>query len=196
MKNKNLILIISTLLIVMGVVVSSIFTNYSSLIASLTTTITAIIGAVALFIQFKKDKQVNQAEFILEFGKEFYDTYNLARLQSKIEHAEEDKSIQLDSSDTDDIIHYLTWCEELANLVEQNVIKISQFENIFSYRFFLITNNKFVQETELVPYHFDWNGVYRLHYQWCKYKRKHGIRIQHEDQSLEKTSCYQEHIQN
>ena len=196
MKNKNLILIISTILIVIGVVVSSVITKYSSLIATLTTTITAIIGAVALYIQFKKDKQVNQAQFILEFGKEFYDTYNLSRLQSKIEHAEEDKSIKLDYSDIDDIIHYLTWCEELANLVDQNVIKIEQFENIFSYRFFLITNNKFVQKIELVPYHNDWNGVYKLHYEWCKYKRKHGLRIQHEDQSLEKVSCYQEHTQN
>lgn len=70
-RTKNLIVIISTLLIVIGVIVSSVLTDQASVISTVVTTITAIIGAVALWIQFKKDREVNQASFIIEFHKSF-----------------------------------------------------------------------------------------------------------------------------
>ena len=51
-KTKSYILIISTALIVLGIIAPSFLTEYSSLISSVVTIITAIIGAVALYIQF------------------------------------------------------------------------------------------------------------------------------------------------
>ena len=58
-KGKNIVVYISTALIIIGLIASLIFTKEDSRISSIVTTITAVIGAVALYIQFKKDKEIN-----------------------------------------------------------------------------------------------------------------------------------------
>ena len=65
--------------IIILLLVISLFLNEAigSRIVTVITVGTAVIGAVSIFIQYKRDKNVNQATFILEYGKYFYgDKYN------------------------------------------------------------------------------------------------------------------------
>lgn len=64
MKKTSLITVLSTLVIAAGLVGSLWLDNdLGSRLVNVVTVITGIIGAIALFIQFKKDKQVNTAGF-------------------------------------------------------------------------------------------------------------------------------------
>lgn len=74
MKKSRSILYIALPLIVLGLLSTLLMDDsLAEKIATIITMVTAIIGAVALFIQLKKDKDVNQAEFIINYGKYFYE---------------------------------------------------------------------------------------------------------------------------
>ena len=58
----------------------------NTLASRITTVITfgtAIIGAGALFVQYKRDKDVNQASFIVEYAKYFYSLNGTEEIKSK-----------------------------------------------------------------------------------------------------------------
>lgn len=66
-KNKTLTYL-GTFLLVLGLFSTLFLDDYwGGRVSEVVTISTAIIGAVALFIQFKRDKEINQASFVLEF---------------------------------------------------------------------------------------------------------------------------------
>ena len=83
MKKNIIITSISTFLIAVALIVSLFFDDaIGGRVSQIVTLITALIGAAALFVQFVRDKKINQASFILDFSKSFYDPINLGRLMN------------------------------------------------------------------------------------------------------------------
>ncbi len=151
------------------------------------TVITAIVGAVALFIQFKKDKQINQASFMTEYSQQFYETFNCVEVFAVFDGALDNYEItdeHLDEKLRHDLVNYLIWCEGLASLVLQDILPIKQIDSLFSYRFFLVTNNKWVQNFELVPYHDSYVEIMKVHKIWTAYKRRHNLPIIGDENNL------------
>ena len=164
--------------------------SFGSRIVVVVTVSTAILGAVSILIQYKRDKNVNQATFVLEYGKYFYSLNKTEETLLLLDRYRlGDKSVIKDIDYTG-IVNYLFWCEELSTLYQKNVVDLETIDNIFSYTFFLITNNKYVQEVELVPQSEFYKGTYYLHSEWTKYKRKTKQQIMHEEESLEKVADY------
>ena len=188
-KTRGLITIISCLLLV-GALCLAFFLDdvLSGIIIDIVTVITALIGAIALFIQFKKDKDINETEFIIRLGVDFYDQTGPKDIMNKLEKYRKSKSKSgiFTKDDYDNIVTYLQWCEELAFVVNKGVLKISDIDELMSYRFFLITNNEYIQKTELIPEREFYRGIYKLHKEWTEYKRKKKLYILGEDTSLEK----------
>ena len=89
-----------------------------------------------------------------------------------------------------DIVAYLEWLEELATIVNQNLIDFEFIDDYLSYRFFLITNNKYVQDIELINEYENYRGIYKMHKSWTQYKRKNQLPILQEKTSLNKTKNY------
>lgn len=188
-KTKGLVTIISCLLLTVALC-SAFFLNnvLSSVIIDIVTVVTALIGAIALFFQFKRDKDINQAEFIINLGVDFYDQKGPKEIMNKLEKYRKSKSHSgiFTKEDYDDIVSYLQWCEELAFVINKGVLKISDIDDLMSYRFFLITNNEYIQKLELIPEREFYRGIYKLHKEWVEYKRKKNLYILGEDTSLEK----------
>ena len=69
MKKTKILTLLSTLIII-GSLIASLWLDNSlgSRIVNVVTVITGIIGAIALFIQFRKDKQINTANFLMEYS--------------------------------------------------------------------------------------------------------------------------------
>lgn len=195
MKKNIFITCISTFLITIALITSLFFDDVlGGRISQIVTLTTALIGAAALFVQYVRDKKINQSSFILDFSKSFYDPVNLGKLMNKLDSSNLTGKQNITKSDYNDIVNYLQWCESLASLVLENVITIDGIDQLFSYRFFLIVNNKEIQKKEIVPSKEFYRGIYLLHYKWEKYKKKKNLKILNEETSLSKTEGYSEFI--
>lgn len=188
---KNSIYYTFAFLIIMILVLSLFLDNtLGSRIVTIATVCTAMIGAISMFIQYKRDKDVNQATFILEYEKYFH---SLNKVEETVRILDEyrlgDKN-NLKKIDYQGIVNYLVWCEELATLYQKNVVDLETIDNIFSYTFFLITNNAYIQEKELCPQAEFYKGIFYLHKQWTNYKKATKQPIINEEESLNKVKDY------
>lgn len=190
-KTSNMIVIISTFLIVIGVVLGSILTDYGSLISSIVTTITAVIGAIALFIQFKKDKAVNQASFIVDFYEKFNSSDQNERVLDELNKKFEDKNYKTQIlSMHSEVLSYLYWVRTLCSFINNKVIDFEIADEMFSYRFFSITNNKAVQEMELEKFDYLYKLIYKTHRNWSAWRAKKGLPAFYPDEDLALTKNY------
>ncbi len=86
MKKTTIISTISAIVIIASLIGSLwLDDSIGSRIVNVVTVITGLIGAVALFVQFKKDKQINTANFLMNYGTSFFDEYNLMDIFSELD---------------------------------------------------------------------------------------------------------------
>lgn len=194
MKKNKSITIISIILLSMALI-GSLFLDdvIGSRISNIVTIITAIIGAVALFLQFKRDKDLNEAGFVVDYSVQFYDIYNLQDVLNELENCRKDKKYKIDMDKYyKDVVGYLQWLESLAALVNSKILSIEKIDDVLSYRFFLIVNNKQIQNYEIIPCRTYYRGIYNLYRTWSNYKKKNNLEIIFESNELSKTKGYNE----
>ena len=173
MKRNRIITIVSCLLLIVALFCTLFFDDsIGGRISEVITIATALIGAIALFFQFKRDKDINQASFVVEFGKSFEEKEGCRDIMQKLERYRKGETNVFTKNDYTYIVSYLQWCETLSILVQKNVLNLKTIDNLYSYWFFLITNNEYIQKLELVPEAEFYKVVYILHKIWTKYKRK------------------------
>ena len=195
MKKNKIILAISMFLIIFALI-GTLFLDdaMGNKISNIVTVITAIIGAVALFIQFKKDKELNQASFVLEFSKTFYNDYDCVDIMNELDSYLSDPEKFDYEKYKKSIVPYMQWIESLAALVENKTLTLDKIENVLDYRFFIIVNNPVVQKNEIVPFKDFYRGTYKLYDKWYNYKKARGIKIPLEEYSLHKTEGYKDNL--
>ena len=137
-----------------------------------------------MFFQFKKDKEVNQASFLIEFSKTFFETYDCKELYEQLDNVVRGKKFETDERTLARAVRYLEWCEELASLVETEVLALPIIDNFLSYRFFIITNCKKIQQLEILKNLDYYQGVIELHKKWTAWKRKHNQPIPFDETNL------------
>lgn len=147
------------------------------------------------FIQFKKDKNINQANFILNYGKYFHEVKGNDEINEKLEKYQSGQKDIFDERDNMGIINCLVWCEGLSVLVQDNTLELSKIDNLFSYTFFLIVNNEYIQKHELVDNAEYYKGIYALHKIWSDYKKETKQPILNADTDLSKTKRYKEYTE-
>ena len=195
MKSKKIIITaLSVLLILLGIVSSFFMDNDSSdRMLNAVTAITAVIGATALFYQMKREKDLNEASFLVEYSGILYSTYDCADLMDELEKSRVDPEYTFDVEEYyKKIVGYLEWLETLASLVNSDLLQISKIDNVLSYRYFLIVNNKQVQARELIVNKDFYRGIYRLYPKWEKYKKKNDLPVIFEENSLSRTPGFNE----
>ena len=194
-KRSSLFITSACIFIILLGMVGTLFLNedIANRVTSVITTLTALIGAIALFYQFKRDKNLNEASFLVEYSQQFYSTYNCADLMNELEHSRMDPTYQLDVDKYyRDIVGYLEWLETLSSLINSGTLQISKIDNVMSYRYFLIVNNKQVQERELLVNREFYRGIYALYPVWARYKKRRNLPIIFEENALCKTAGYQD----
>lgn len=196
-KSKTMTYVLIIIVIIM-LMVSSLFSENEYMIdkiITIITTATAMIGAIAIFIQFKKDKNINQANFILNYGKYFHEVKGNDEINEKLEKYQQGQKDIFNESDNMGIINCLVWCEGLSVLIQDGTLELCKIDNLFSYTFFLIVNNEYIQKHELVENAEYYKGVYALHRIWTDYKRKTRQPILNEETDLSKTKEYKEYTE-
>lgn len=194
-RNRNRFITITAVFLMLLGLVGSLFLKEGAAerVVNVITAATAVIGAFALLYQFRRDKNLNEASFLVEYSNEFYSTYQCADLMNELEKCRVDPAYRLDvESNYQQIVGYLEWLETLASLISTGVLQISRIDNVMSYRYFLIVNNKQVQDGELLRNRDFYRSIYALYPIWADYKRKNGLPIIFEENELSKTEAYQE----
>lgn len=187
MKRGKLITFLSVFVLAISLV-GSIFIddNIASKLFNAITVVTAIVGAIALFIQFKKDKQINEASFIFNFSASFYDQYNCADLVPILDDYADNKIKTIEyEKNTGVIVRYMQWVESISAIIEEETIDIKNIDQVLGYRFFIIVNNKEIQKKELIPYRLHYIGTFKLYKKWYEFKKANNLPI-----PLEKTSLH------
>lgn len=189
---KRIITIICISLVAIALTSSLFLDNlFGSKISNIITVITAVIGAGALFVQFKKDKKINEANFIMNFSIHFYQIYNCKNIMNELEKCRQDKNYKLDIDKWyTDIVAYLEWCESLSSMINNKVLSIEKIDDMMSYRFFLITNNKQIQDYELSEFRDFYRGIFKAYKEWSDYKKKKNLPIIMEETELCKVKDY------
>ncbi|KXX68718.1 hypothetical protein [Flammeovirga sp. SJP92] len=158
-------------------------------------TTATIVGGLAIWVQLKRDGDLKEAEFLMEYNFNFINDKKLTNIQKTLENYSKGDCTKEDITtiDRQDLINFLVYLEALAAMVNKGVLKIETIDNLFSYRFFIATNNPVVQELELIPDAEYYRGCYVLHKKWVNYKKKKGQNILQEEFSLKNVKDYNQY---
>lgn len=192
-RRSYIITVISVILVIIGVIVTFFFKDANELV-TLITTLTAIVGAFAVYIQIRKSKIVDQSSFTIEISKYFYEIPEIADLIHKLGRSSdiEGKQYVVTQTERQLVIKYLNYIKTLATLLDSKVITIETLNNVFAYEFFIILNNKSLQDLEIrqfAPFYYD---IFSLYKKWSHYKNKLGEEVPCNETSLTLVPEYQE----
>ncbi len=157
--------------------------------------IIAAVSLLGLLYQFKRDKNINEAEFVLNINNSFITNKRITRIYKRLEKSknEDQQTNPFSEDDIIDIADYLSFFEPFYGLITQKVVHFSSIDQL-SYRFFLVTNNRFVQEMLLCKEgkEIAWKDLYKLHHKWRKFRtKKNNYTIWQEERDLSKCPKYQ-----
>ncbi len=152
-------------------------------------------GLIGIFYQFSREKELAEADFSLRLDMHFISNEHIRSIYDKLERSkvkiEQFKKEHKDHLSCDeyeeeylsdehiiDMANYLSFFGPFWELIESGLIDISAID-ILSYRFFLATNNKFLQDNLLCKFEKQdvWRAIYLLHNEWRQYRKKKGLSV-------------------
>ena len=161
--------------------------NYLGQLFTILGGIAGIIGLIAIWYQLKKNKEINDAQFIIEIFEQFR---SHSQLFSKINPYEiRDKN--LNKKDKNKIVSLLGFYESIYYLLDKNVISFETVNNSFGYTFFSLVHHEYVQKSELASYGDYYRTIFRLHKIWVDYRKSKNQIIIGQNNSLEKLDDYE-----
>lgn len=161
-------------------------------LSDIVTTATALVAAVAIWLELKQEKSLNEAEFVMELNSQFVNNPVMVKVEHKLEiyyyywkmndgnnvsNLHLDLDLDIKESDRQDLVNYLVYLEGLAAMVRSGVIHLEAIDDLFAYRFFIAVNNPVVYETELKEYADYYQGCFWLREEWTNRWQKSGRRI-------------------
>ncbi|MEJ2635593.1 MAG: hypothetical protein P8184_09905 [Calditrichia bacterium] len=157
-----------------------------------------IVGAFSLLgilYQFKRDKSINEAEFVLDINNNFITNEKIMAIYKRLEESknENQQTNPFTQDDIVDLANYLSFFEPFYGLITQKVVDFSSVDQL-AYRFFLATNNRFVQEMLLCREgkEIAWKDLYKLHYRWKQYRsHKNHFEVWQKEHDLSNCPKYQ-----
>ena len=161
--------------------------NYIAQLFTILGGIAAIIGLIAIWYQLKKNKEINDAQFVIEIFEQFRSHNQLFNRLNPFE--ERDKN--LNKEDKSKIVSLLGFYESIYYLINKNVITWDTVNNSFGYTFFSLVHHEYVQESELVSYGEYYRTIFKLHKIWVKYRKSIDQEIVGQINSLENLNNYE-----
>ncbi len=187
MKNKNVLLISIILIILPSTLI--MFGDSIVDIEGLETKvamITAIIGVVALWFQFKREKDFAEAEYILNLNSAFAENQNIKDIYNKLVKYRDTKENQFTIEDKNNLMEYISFFSTIANLVSRGILSYKIINGFLSFRFFAIINNPQVQQIATIPQSNYIGIIYKLYDGWVEYLEKNNLEEPFKENSLRK----------
>lgn len=199
-KHKSIITAVAFILVLAAFVVAMFVDKLGPIITSVTSTIITVVGALVIWIQFKRDGELAAIDVVSQLNKLFLKSDGLMCLREKLiktcDPADYSEQGMLKGQDitrlpnsyiTDDnlnLIEYLEFFENIAVMVFDDVLKIKSIDSVFGDSFFYALNNTYIQNNEIIPYVEHYTHIVVLHREWTNYRLKNGIEIPYYSTSL------------
>jgi hypothetical protein len=161
--------------------------NYLGQVFTIVGGLAAVIGLVAIWYQLKKNKEINDAQFIIEIFEQYR---SHGELFNKISPYE-DRDPNLSKKDKNKITSLLGFYESIYYLLEKKAISFHTINNSFGYNFFSLVHHEYVQKSELASYGDYYKTIFKLHKIWVEYRKSKGQKIAGQNNSLEKLDNYE-----
>ena len=113
---------------------------------------------------------------LIDQNNYFHDNEHLMKVYQALERPQGAPGVWDGIEDTD-IACYCTFFENLYLLYSHKIARIEDLDDLFGYRFFIFTNDSFVQEHHLLPTSSSYNEIFRLYEAWIRHRRKTGSPI-------------------
>ncbi len=148
-------------------------------------TVLAIVAGVSFWLEYHRNSQINEAQFIVELNNQFLNDEKMTRVEHHLEQfyhlvkggksaeaeafAEELEAIyDIGKDERQDLVNYLVHLEGVATLVEDNVLRLKSITDLMAYRYFIAVNNPVVQKLELLEYKEFYKGIFAIYESWAK----------------------------
>ena len=177
-----LLILFATSLLVRNTDISGGYGTVRDMIGS----VTAIIGVTAIWYQLKREKDLTEAEFIINLNNTFTTNTDIKYIYNKIEGSKNQEEDPFTDEDMIRVVDYLTFFEIMSNLIQRKVLNLDMINDLFAYRFFAAVHNPHIQKREIIKDAVYYKNLYILHSQWIKYRKKNKLYIPLEEFSLEK----------
>ena len=156
--------------------------NAVAAISQVVASVVAIVGIIYIARQVADTRRFTRGQLLNELEKESGD-YRDVYLKVTGEWAAEQGSAPTEH-ELQDVFDALGWYVRIKLLLDSQVIDLPTVDAIFAYRFFLLVNNRTVQQYALYPDGDSFAVVFALHKQWSDYRRSRGEPIAHEATDL------------
>jgi hypothetical protein len=164
-----------------------------SYISTIATTLTAIIGAIAIWWQLKGEKDLKEAEFIMNYNTAFIANPELTEIEKELEGYRKTKVFKFEESKRQAIINYLVYHEALAAMIFRGVLNIKNIDDLFMYRFFSRGDKPVIQVKRIMPRTQYYKGCFKLYRHWSAYRKKKACPSLMEEVVTRPTKLYNEY---
>jgi len=170
MKNNFLIILLVTAsVLIIGVVIATIF-DPSGLVSIIISTSTTIIGAVAIFFQYREEKEIDQFNFAITYFETFNESSDVVALKELIDaQYGVENAPHITTQHKRYILAYTSWIKSLSSLLVSGVLSYSIVDVSFHFKFFSFVNNPDIQELELLKYPNLYGVIFDAYEGWIKY---------------------------
>lgn len=132
--------------------------------------VAAVVGAIAIWYQLKKGRDLTEAEFIVNLNASFSSDPDIKMVYGKIEQERRSGAQVFTEDDIGAVVSYLTFFETIYSLVQRRILSYTMIDDLFAYRFFVAAHHPFVQEHELVGDAEYYRNIYALHKGWTAHR--------------------------
>lgn len=133
-----------------------------------------LIGTIFIAVELKNGQDVTCSEMLINLNNYFHDSDRLMKVYEVLEKCE----MEGDYSDAKwkdvspvEVAQYCTFFENLYLLYRHHIANIEDLDDLFGYRFFLFTNNPYIQEHYLLPTSSSYVQIFELYKIWSEHRR-------------------------
>lgn len=186
---RNLLLRVSLVLFIFVVLFSiSVFFEFYSVVFDIITVMTAIIGAYYIWLEFRRSRDLEEANFILTLNENFNSNQSIQDASKVVRKSdptinkkyflakskeEKQKYLYINDDENFKLMPYFTFFETMNLLIKRKIIDISIIDELFTLRFFEAADNPVIQDIKIATYKHHYRNIYELHNAWRNYKILH-----------------------
>lgn len=139
------------------------------------TNFATVCAALAAFMTMKATKNTTTGEFILNLQQEFSSGYgievytacwNAYVSKQKYSKTEVKNLLKEDNNRQAKIVNYLTFFESLYIMYQKKILSLDELDDLFGRRFFVVVNNREVQNELGGDNYKYYLNIYKLHAIW------------------------------
>lgn len=149
--------------------------------------LTALIGVYAIWYQLKRDKDINEAQFLIDLNAKFYENQGIMETYSKCvadQQGNSNNSVVFTRDDEPKVSQFFSFFGTINNLLERSILDLEIIDKTFSYRYFVVANRKEIQDVFLIPDAKYYRGNYKLYKKWYTYRKQNNMPIIREEYNL------------